>query len=298
MAIIAVFLWGFLICFHKQILTFFGTTEEIMPQVMAYCKWVIIFLPAFIVPPFIGALIQALIMCTHFLRKSCNLKPAKPFTLFRRIRNIVKVGFGAGVIELGTVFIAILMNNQIMKYGGTTELAIYGVLVTIFQLFSAVFSGVGQAIQPLVSSNYGAGNHQRNRQFLKMGMITIVLMGIVFTSIGEIFPVSITRLFIDVTPEVIQAAPHIFSIFFLVFIPSGITVLTIYYLQSTMQHNLSIVTSILKGAIASASFILLLPMIFGLNGVWAALPCSELFVAIIPLYFIKKTDNRYICGDH
>lgn len=338
-AITALF-WLALICFHEQILTFFGATEEIMPKVMAYCKWVIVFLPAFMIPPFIGAfirndgapglvmtaviaggcvnmfgdwffvfpmgmgmtgaavasvigtIVQTIIMCTHFFRKSCHLKLAKPFAVFRGIRSTIKVGFCSGVIELGAVFTAVLMNNQIIKYGGTTELAVYGVLVTILQLFTAVFSGVGQAIQPLVSSNYGAGNHERNRQFLKMSMLTVGIMGAVFTVVGELFPVGITKLFIDATPAVIQAAPSIFGIFFLLFIPSGVTVLAVYYLQSTMQHKMAIFLSVLKGVLVSGAFILILPIFFKLNGVWAAMPCSEVLVAAISVCFIRKISRR------
>lgn len=338
MSIITAVFWVILFFFHKQIFSFFGANAELMPKVMSYAKWMLIFFPAFVAPPFIGAFIrndgapnlvmtavilggcanifgdwffvfplgmgmegaaiatvlgifiQIAVMCTHFFRKKCTLKFTKPFTLSKGIGNLIKVGFGSGIIELGTVVIAVVMNNQILKYGTTTELAVYGVLVTIFQLFSAIFSGVGQAIQPLVSSNYGAGNHERNRQFLQMSMVTVILFGILFTAIGELFPVQITKLFIAATSDVIQAAPIIFRLFFLLFVPSGISVLSIYYLQSTMRPKMSMVVSVLKGIVVSGLLILVLPIFFGINGVWIAMPCSELLVSIVAIYFIMRKD--------
>lgn len=194
MSVITAIFWIVLFFFHQQIFSFFGANAELMPHVMAYAKWMLMFFPAFVAPAFLGAfirndgapnlvmtavilggcanvfgdwffvfplgmgmegaaiatvvgiLIQIMVMCAHFFSKKCRLKLVKPFVLSKGIGNLVKVGFGSGIIELGTVVIAVLMNNQIMKYGTTTELAIYGVLVTIFQLFSAIFSGVGQAI--------------------------------------------------------------------------------------------------------------------------------------------------------
>lgn len=235
-----------------------------------------------------GMLVQLCVMSTHFFGKRCHLKLAKPWDWMRCIQNILKVGFASGIIELGTVFIAVLMNNQIMQYGSTTELAIYGVLVTILQLFAAMFSGVGQAIQPLVSSNYGAGKHERNRQFLRLSLLTVGLMGVLFTAIGERFPVEITRLFIKATPEVVQAAPTIFRIFFLLFIPLGFSVLAIYYLQSTMQHRLSLCIAVMRGIVVSGVLVVVLPFVFQLNGVWAAMPAAELLVAVFALWSMKK----------
>lgn len=139
----------------------------------------------------LGVLAQTFIMCIHFFTKKCKLKIVRPSLSQSRdillsIINIAKVGFGSGIVELGTVVIAILMNNQILKYGSTTELAIYGVILTIFQLFAAIFSGVGQAIQPLVSSNFGAGNHHRNRQFWNMAFVTVIFFGTDFYSFRRI----------------------------------------------------------------------------------------------------------------
>ncbi|MBR0494855.1 MAG: hypothetical protein IJJ71_01605 [Treponema sp.] len=85
------------------------------------------------------------------------------------------------------------MNNQIMRYGGTTELGVYGVVATVMSLFQALFGGVGQAIQPLVSANHGAGNAGRNRSFFRMGLLTVAIMGIAFCALGEFFPAATRR---------------------------------------------------------------------------------------------------------
>ncbi len=234
----------------------------------------------------IGVIVQTIIMSAHFFRKKCNLRLVKPHSFLKGLGKILRVGFGSGIIELGTVIIAILMNNQIMNYGSNTELAIYGVLITIFQLFTAVFSGIGQAIQPLVSSNYGAKNFNRNKTFLKMSFITTIIFGIIFTLLGELLPIQISKIFIATTDEIIKAAPLIFRLFFIVYIPLGISILSIYYLQSTMHHKQALLISFLKGILISSSLILLLPLILDINGVLIALPCSELIVSILSIVFL------------
>lgn len=336
MAVTIMVLWLVLLLFHNPIFRFFGADEALTVKVMEYSKWLLWFLPLFLLPSFlasfirndgspalvmkaviiggcvnmlgdwffvfpmqmgmsgaglatvIGNSVQTLVMSTHFFSRRCKLKLVKPFVLRKGIVNLLKVGFGAGILELGTVMIAIMMNNQIMRYGSTVELSIYGVLITIFQLFLAMFSGVGQAIQPLVSSNFGAGNSERNLRFLHLAFMTVVVLGAVFTLAGELFPLAIIRLFIAATPEVLSVAADIVRIFFLLFAVSGISVLATYYLQSTMRYTQSLVLSLLKGVFISGLCILILPHFFGITGIWMAMPCSELIVALLSLYLLKR----------
>lgn len=236
----------------------------------------------------IGTSIQVIIMGSHFFRKKCNLKLVKPYQPFRAIRKILGIGFGASVLDLGTVVLAILMNNQIMRYGDTTALAVYGVVATINSLFQALFSGVGQAIQPIVSANCGAKETERIKSVWRLSLSTVIVLGIIFTAIGEFLPEQIVRLFIDVTPEVLTAAPGIIRPFFLLFLFLGITVLSTYHLQSIMRGKMSILIAILRSVVISGLLLLVLPMCIGLPGVWIAMPISELVVAIIALCYIHR----------
>lgn len=238
-----------------------------------------------------GTVLQVVIMCCHFFRKKCRLKLVKPYHIGHALRNIVSIGFGASVLDLGTVILAIIMNNQIMKYGSTTELAVYGVIATVTSLFQALFCGVGQAIQPLVSANCGAKQYERIKSFLKMSLGTAVLLGVVFTALGEILPVQMVKLFVDATPAVTQAAPTIIRSYFWLFIPLGITVLSTYYLQSTMNDKLSMVIAILRSVVISGILLYVLPLVLDITGVWVAMPISELVVAIVALCLIFRKVN-------
>lgn len=341
MGVLTAVFWGVLLLFHRQILTFFGADEIIMPKAMEYARWIIWFTPVFIAPTFLssfvrndgaptlamaavifggcvnmfgdwflvfpmgmgmegaaiatvtGTSVQVIVMCSHFFRKKCNLKLVMPCQLGQGIRKIFDIGFGASVLDLGTVAIAFFMNNQIQRYGGTMELGIYGVVAAITSLFQALFCGVGQAIQPLISANHGAGNHDRVKTFWRYGLITSLVMGIVFTLLGELFPRQITQLFINATPEALAAAPEIFRQFFLLFPFLGITVLATYYLQSILHGKMSMVVAILRSVLISGLLILILPMVMDINGVWLALPASECLTAGIALWYIYRKTRMY-----
>lgn len=331
-----VLLWTGLFLFHDPVFRFFGADEMILPKVMEYAKWVIRFLPFFILPTFLGAflrndgaphlamtavivggcvnmlgdwllvfplglgmegaaiatvigsVVQTAVMCGHFFRKQCGLRLVRPHHFGKGIRKLGTAGIGSGILDLGSVFIAVLMNNQIMRYGGPTELAVYGVIAAVSPLFQAVFGGVGQAIQPLVSANCGAKEWDRVRAFWRLGLITSLALGVVFTCLGELFPVPIVRMFMDAAPETLSIVPGIFRSYFLLFLPLGVTVLSTYFLESILHGKMSMLTALLRSVLVSGPVILALPLLLDLTGLWLALPVSECVVAAAVLVYIKK----------
>ena len=337
MLFLILLVWIIFALFHQQIFTFFGADAELMPRVMEYARWLIWFLPVFILPTFIssfirndgapglamaaviiggcvnifgdwffvfplglgmtgaaiatvlGTSVQVIIMCIHFFTKKCTLRIVKPNHVKPAICQTLGIGFGASILDLGTVILSIIMNNQIMRYGDTNALAVYGAVATITSLFQALYCGVGQAIQPIVSANCGAMQADRIKQVWKMALTTVIVLGIGFTAIGELFPTQIVSLFMDVTPEVLVAAPGIIRPFFLLFLFLGITVLATYHLQSIMHARMSMMVAVLRSVVISGLLIYILPLFVGVWGVWIAMPISELIVAAVALVYIKRT---------
>ena len=175
-----------------------------------------------------------------------------------------------------------------MRYGDTNALAVYGVVATITSLFQALYCGVGQAIQPIVSANCGAMQADRIKQVWKMSLTTVIVLGIGFTAVGELFPTQIVRLFMDVTSEVLAAAPGIIRPFFLLFLFLGITVLATYHLQSIMHGTMSMVIAVLRSVVISGLLLFVLPLFLDITGVWIAMPISEFIVAVVALLYIYK----------
>lgn len=235
----------------------------------------------------LGAVIQAVIMGSYFFRRQCNLRLVKPFQTLRKFSDILGIGIGASIFDFGSVFLAILTNNQIMRYSNSSALAVYGAVITISSLLQVVLCGVGQAIQPIVSANFGAKQTDRVKIVWKMAFATVLVMGLIFTGIGELFPKQIVQLFMDATPDVIAMAPSVIRPYFVLFPFLGVTVLSTYHLQATMHGKMSMIVAALRSVIISGLLLLVLPCYMGVLGVWLALPCSELVTAIVALCYIK-----------
>lgn len=230
-----------------------------------------------------GFVLQTLLMCRHFFRRGCGLRPVRPRRLGRALGQLLAAGVGSGLLDLGAVFTAVLMNNQIMRYGGPQALAVYGVIAAVSPLFQAVFGGVGRAVQPLASANCGAGRWDRVRAFWRLGLGTSLALGAAFTCLGELFPRAVTRLFISAAPETLALAPGVFRPYFLLFPALGVTVLSTYFLQATLQGRRAALLAVLRSFLTAGPLVLLLPLALGLPGVWLALPVSECLTAAAAL---------------
>lgn len=236
----------------------------------------------------IGTSVQAIIMGSYFFQKRCHLRIAKPHHVLRGFRRVLQIGIGASLLDLGTIIIGIIMNRQILNYGSTTELAVFGVIATILSLFQALFCGVGQAIQPLVSSNYGAGQDERYQKIWKYSLATVIALGLFFCLLGECLPVAITKLFVSDAPEVFEAAPLAFRLFFPIFLFLGVVVDADYYLQSVMKEKQSVAIGLMHSVVLSGLFCVALPKVLGMTGVWLAIPLADMLTALVGLIFAKK----------
>lgn len=244
----------------------------------------------------LGTVIQFIVLCSHFFTKKCSLKLVKPFRLSIALRNVLIAGFSVGVIDIAFIVLTVILNKQVLRYGGEAALTVFGVIITCSSMFQHLFSGVGQAIQPIVSMNFGAGQIQRIREVDKLSVMTALVMGLVFALTGVLFPLQLTTFFVDSTPEIIGIAPGIVRIYFLSFLPMGINIQATYYLQSVMRTKWSNILSLLRGLILSGALVYLLPVLWGIDGVWWAMVIAESVVVFFSLMCLRKADKDGLQG--
>ena len=239
----------------------------------------------------ISNVLQTAILCTHFFSKKCTMHLVKPGPLFPRLKAICSIGFGAGMLDLANVILFALLNNQIMRYGGVAYLAVFGAIGTMSSLFQSLFSGVGQALQPIVSTNFGAKEMGRVRSTLTRALAVSLVLGVVFALIGILFPQFVVRLFMDATPEVLAIAGATIRPYAAIFLFMSVNVVATYYLQSTLQPKRSNTVALARGIFVSGAFILIFPAVFGLSGIWYAMPAAELVVCVLSLIWLFQKNN-------
>lgn len=157
----------------------------------------------------IGTVISVIIMLSHFFTRKNSLRLVRPQNIFGKLRKICVTGFSTFFIDIAMGVLTILFNRQIMAYLGTNALSVYGVIVNVSTFVQCCAYSVGQASQPIISTNFGAGKGERIRETLKYALGTIAFFGIVWTVLCQVIPNQFIRLFMSPTEEVLQIAPAI-----------------------------------------------------------------------------------------
>lgn len=241
----------------------------------------------------LGSVIQTVLLIAFILCKKTTIKFIRPHSWLSAFKKITTVGFGSGVGSLSLIAISFIANNQIMKYCGAPALALYGVLGTVSALFLSIFSGVGQAAQPIISENYGAGSQKRCWEAESIGMKTALLFGTAFAVLCIAFPVQITGIFMKMTPEVEEITPYILRVYSLSFVPLAINTFATYFMQSVNHSKMASVISLLRGLILNGIFLYLFPAFMGGNGIWWAIFFAEAATSVIGIIYLLKQYSKF-----
>lgn len=235
-----------------------------------------------------GSVFSLLIMLTHFRSKKNTLKLKKPENLFFMLKTISITGFSTFFIDVAMGILTMLFNRQILKYLGTEALSVYGIIINISTFVQCCAYSIGQASQPIISTNLGAGKGERISQILKYALGTAAVFGLIWTALAEFAPTLFVNIFMTPTENILAIAPNIIRSYGISFILLPLNIFSTYYFQALMKPATSFVVSVSRGALISGIFIYLLPAIAGADAIWFSMPLTELIVTIYVIAMIIK----------
>ena len=236
----------------------------------------------------IGSGISFLVMLTHFVSRKNTLRMVKPEKLLRKLREITVTGFSTFFIDVAMGILTVLFNRQIMKYLGSNALAIYGPIIQVSTFVQCCAYSVGQASQPIISTNFGAGNAERIRETLHLALWTTVFFGVFWTALSMVCPNVYIRIFMAPTPEILEMAPAIVRTHALSFLLLPFNIFSTYYFQAIMKPKAAFILSVARGLVISGILIIVLPILISADAIWFAMPVTELLVMIYAAAAIQK----------
>lgn len=236
----------------------------------------------------LGSVCSLVIMLTHFRSAKNTLRLEKPKRLFLMLKTISVTGFSTFFIDVAMGILTMLFNRQILKYLGTDALSVYGIIINISTFVQCCAYSIGQASQPIISTNFGAGRGERIRQILKYALETAVVFGLVWTALAELVPNVFVRIFMTPTDEILAIAPGIIRSYGLSFLLLPFNIFSTYYFQALMKPAASFIVSVARGALISGILIYILPAVAGADAIWFSMPLTELIVAIYVTVMMMK----------
>ena len=196
------------------------------------------------------------------------------------VKEVLTIGLSPCLMNLASCFVVIFINRGLAEYGGDYAVGAYGIVHKMTFIFVMIVMGFTQGMQPIAGYNYGAKAYDRVTKVLK---ITIALATGVTTLafvIGEFCPVVVARIFTS-DEQMIEMAVVGMRYNCLLFPIVGFQMVTGNFFQSIAQPGKSIFLSLSRQLLFLVPFIIIFPHFWGINGVWASLPASDLVSSVI-----------------
>ncbi len=229
----------------------------------------------------------------YFLRRKSSI-PIKLRHLklkFKVLKEMTSLGFAPFIKHVSLSFLIIMVNNSLRIYNGEVSIAVYSVVNRIVNFVTMPLFGIVSGVQPMVGYNYGAKNMKRVKESLKISVLSTAVYGLFFSVLFLVFPAAVIRLFSN-DPELISSAVFPLRMIIFLFPLIGFQVIGAGFFQSIGKAVPSIILSLTRQALYLLPLILLLPLLWGINGIWIAFPVADFLAIITTGFFLHRELKR------
>lgn len=241
----------------------------------------------------VSPIVSTGICCLHFRKKKNGLRFVWKMPSVGRLWQGCQLGTAAFIGEFSSGVTTTVFNFLILGLTGNVGVAAYGVIANLAIVATAIFNGVAQGSQPLISSCYGAGDRGGMKKLLKYSVVTalsfaVLIYGVMFAG---------TEQFVAIfnSAQSVQMAELAFvgmRIYFVGFFFAGINMVAIGYYSASNQSVIAGISSVSRGVAAIIGCAVLLAGLFGMNGVWMAFPAAEVITLFVLAAVVKMTKKE------
>lgn len=203
------------------------------------------------------------------------------------VKNILGIGISPFAMNATACLVAIFVNQRLLEYGGDLAVGAFGIANRVAFIFIMINFGVNQGMQPIAGYNYGAQNYDRLMRVLKLAMIAGTCVTTSGFIVAEFMPHLCVRLFTN-DKVLTDLAVNGIRIMMAAMPIVGYQMIVTNFFQSIGKAKISIFLSLSRQLLFLVPLIGVMPLFFGVNGVWVAMPISDSFSAIFALVMMVR----------
>ena len=203
------------------------------------------------------------------------------------VKNILGIGISPFAMNATACLVAIFVNQRLLEYGGDLAVGAYGIANRVAFIFVMINMGVNQGMQPIAGYNYGAQKYDRLMRVLTLAMIAGTCVTTSGFLVAEFMPHLCVRLF---TNDAVLTELSVNGIrLMMAAMPIvGYQMVVTNFFQSIGKAKISIFLSLSRQLLFLVPLLGILPLFFGITGVWIAMPISDTFSAIFALVMMVR----------
>lgn len=196
------------------------------------------------------------------------------------VENIIGIGLAPFFMNLASCFIVILINKGLKLYDGDLAIGAFGIVNRIVFLFVMIVMGLNQGMQPIAGYNFGAQHYHRVNQVMKYTVIAATIVTTTGFLVGELMPELAVSAF-TTDAQLIQLSAKGLQVVVLFFPIIGFQMVTSNFFQSIGMAKKAIILSLSRQVLILIPCLLILPLFWGVKGVWYSMPISDITASII-----------------
>lgn len=192
--------------------------------------------------------------------------------------------------------VGMLYNVQLMEYAGENGVVAYGVMMYVSMIFCALFIGYSIGVAPVIGYHDGAKNYAELKGLLKRSVVLIGVFAVGMVIAGEVFAVPLAELFVGYDTALMDTTVWGFRIFAVSFLFMGYAIFGSSFFTALNDGLTSAIISFLRTLVFQVAAVLLLPLIFGIDGIWYSIIVAEFMAMVLSAVFVvvKRKRFRYL----
>lgn len=230
----------------------------------------------------------------YFLRpNSSKLRLVRTKLELRPILNACGNGSSELMSNISLSIVSMIYNFQLLKYIGEDGISAYGVLMYVQFVFIAIDIGYSIGCAPIVGFHFGAQNHTELKNMLGKSVKLMCGAGVVMAVLAQVLAAPLARLFVGYDEVLYTLTCHAFRLFSFAFLFAGFNIFASSFFTALNNGLISAVISFLRTLVLQTSSVILLPLIFGVDGIWYAITAAEIFATTISVIFLFAKRKKY-----
>ncbi len=242
----------------------------------------------------ISQAIGGIIPIIYFFRPNGSLlRLGKTKADIRAIGKTCANGSSELVSQGSMSLVNMLYNYQLMRYAGKSGVSAYGVMMYVNLIFLAVFIGLSVGAAPVISYHYGARNYDELKSLRKKSLVIIGTASVFMLILSLLSADFLAGIFVGYNRELQALTAHGFRVFAVSFVFAGLNIFGSSFFTALNNGAVSALISFLRTIVFQVGSLLLLPLIWKTDGIWASVAAAEMLSAVVTVGFIAGKRKKY-----
>ncbi len=221
------------------------------------------------------------------------LRLRKTYLDLKALRKAITNGISELLSSISMSTVAMLYNMQLLKYAGQNGVAAYGTIMYIDMIFFSSYIGYSMGTAPVISYHYGARNHRELKNLRKRSLNLMIIVGAIMFVFAEIMARPLAMIFTSYDATLLDMTVHGFRIYSFAFLYIGIVIFGSSFFTALNNGLVSAMISFLRVAVFEVLSVLILPLIWGLDGIWLSINMARLFATVVTVIFLVANRKKY-----